>query len=125
MKKGDYMSEIKKIEQDKEEATGKKRVTLARAEDFSLVYTDSIQVSVNSYDFKLTCTVSQTLLNGDTVITEMATIILTPQHAKDLAESLTKQVADYDKNVMQLGFRKGFESHRKENLKKLLGERSA
>ncbi|MDQ3180038.1 MAG: DUF3467 domain-containing protein [Acidobacteriota bacterium] len=88
--------------QDSKENNEKQKVSLARADDYRFFYTDNVQTSVSAFDFKLTCSVNQTLLNGDVLITEFATIVISPQHAKLLAASLNRQVEDYEKNVMPL-----------------------
>jgi Protein of unknown function (DUF3467) len=81
---------------------GKQNVTIGRTPEYSIFYADGARMSVSAYDMKLTFTVTETMFNNDARITEVATVVLSPQHAKDLAEALTRNVADYEKNVMSL-----------------------
>jgi hypothetical protein len=119
------MAETKTNGQDNKESAGKKKISLARADDFTLLYADSIQISMSQYDFKLTCIVNQTLLNGDAVVTEFATVIISPLHAKALAESLTKQVAEYEKDIMPLKVNKEFKAKHDASIKKMFFDKTS
>lgn len=79
-----------------------RNVTIGRAPEFHIIYADGARMGISAYDIKLTFTITETMFNNDARITEIATVVLSPQHAKDLAIALTNNVADYEKNVMKL-----------------------
>lgn len=84
------------------ETPEKPKVSIGRTQDFSIIYADGARLSISAYDIKLTFTITESLFNNDVRITEIATVVLSPQHAKDLAKTLTANVADYEKNIMPL-----------------------
>ncbi len=109
-------------ENDSETSDAKRKVSLARADTYGLFYADAVQLSISAYDFKLTFSVNQTLLNGDVLITELSTVVLTPQHAKELATRLAQNVVQYEKDVMSLEVKEDFEQKQKKFLASPVGE---
>lgn len=83
-------------------------VEVARSEDYRLIYADGVRITVGGYDVKLTLSVNEKMLDGKTMVTDQATIVLSPQHAKDLAVKLTDQVAAFEKDIMPLNFTEKF-----------------
>lgn len=93
------------------------KITISRAADYTVLYSDTVRLSVNQYDFKLTFSVNETLPNKDVQITEMLTIVLSPQHAKVLAETLAKNVDYYENNVLSLELKENFEELHEKTLR--------
>jgi hypothetical protein len=97
------MAEAKpKLSSKKAINSNKRQVSIGRAQDYALMYADGVRISISGYDIKLTFTVTETLATGNVMITEMATIAISPQHAKELAVVLTRNVAQYEKDIMPL-----------------------
>lgn len=102
---------VKKVEQSRE-----RNITVARSNDYGLIYSDTARISISAYDIKVTFSLNETLPDGSGLITEMITIALSPLHAKSLAESLTKNVARYEEQVMSLDINKDFEASHRETI---------
>ncbi len=96
------MAETKLIKKEKKEETEKRSITVQRAAGYGVIYSDTVRMSLSAYDFKLTFCINETLPDNNGLITEMVTIVLTPQHAKDLAETLTKNISRYEREIMPL-----------------------
>lgn len=96
------MAENKTVKKEKKEEIQKRNISITRAADYGVIYSDTARMSISAYDIKITFGVNETLPNNDVLITEIVTVALTPQHAKDLAETLTKNVARYEQDVMPL-----------------------
>ena len=86
----------------------KGKVMIGRAEDYRLVYADGVRITVGGYDIKLTLSTNEKMLDGATLITDQVTVVLSPQHAKDLAIKLSEQVAAFEKDIMPLNFTEKF-----------------
>lgn len=111
--KNNNPSEIEEIE-----TSDQRTVNIGRAPDFGIMYSDGVRMSISAYDIKLTFVVNESLPNNDTLITELITVVLSPQHAKELATTLTKNVEKYENEVMSLQFNEDYQ--KKLNEKKLL-----
>ncbi len=71
-------------------------------ENHKTFYVNSVQIQQSLYDFKLIFGLFDTLPNGKTQITNLETILISPQHAKELANVLTENVRLYEENFMPL-----------------------
>ena len=71
-------------------------------ENLPIMYADSARVAMSYYDFKLTFAVTTTLVDGKNIMQELATVILSPLHAKMLVDTLSKNVERYEREVMSL-----------------------
>jgi hypothetical protein len=105
-----------KIAKKATQESPKRNVTINRATDYGIMYSDTTRMSMSAYDIKVTFSVNESLPNNDVLITEMVTIALTPQHAKDLAESLTRNVERYEREVMPLNVNEKHQLEHKESL---------
>jgi len=100
----------------KEEEVQKRNVTVARANDYGLLYSDAARININAYDIKVTFSINEKLPDGSGLITEMITIVLSPLHAKKFAETLAKNVAKYEEQVMTLNINEDFEASHRETI---------
>lgn len=73
-----------------------KETKILRDENYRLFYADRIEFRVSPFDFKFNLITTQNLVTGGLLLVEQATLILSPQHAKQLSEILTKNVASYE-----------------------------
>ncbi|MCA1625273.1 MAG: DUF3467 domain-containing protein [Acidobacteria bacterium] len=96
------MVDTKTIKKEKKEEIEKRKVNIARATDYGVIYSDTVRMSLSAYDFKLTFSVNETLPDNSVLITEMITVALTPQHVKDLVETLNQNIARYEREIMPL-----------------------
>jgi|GEM_PF-6358461 len=99
------MAETKKPitnEYPDEEGGKKQLVTVVTPENFPIYYADAVRTAISLYDLKLTFAVTTATADGNNIMTELATIILSPLHAKRLLESLEKNVRQYENEVMPL-----------------------
>jgi hypothetical protein len=81
------------------------KVGFRRLQDLTVQYADGARFSISAYDIKITFQVTETLVNNDSIITEFATIALSPAHAKDFAETLLRNVKRYEQDIMPLEIR--------------------
>lgn len=114
------MANTKTAKKEKEEETTQKRsINVARSTDYGIIYSDTARISITTYDIKLTFSVNETLPDGNPLITEMVTVALSPLHAKVLAETLTRNVAKYEEQVMRLNINEDLRLANQEALEKL------
>jgi hypothetical protein len=71
-------------------------------EDHKIIYANSVQVAQNLYDFRLIFGLVSGVKNGKLQIANLESIILSPQHAKQLAEVLAENVRKYEEQYMPL-----------------------
>lgn len=71
-------------------------------ENHRVVYANVVQVLQNLYDFKLTFGQITGMKNGRLQVLGIQSIIVSPQHAKQLASILSTNVEQYEKNYMPL-----------------------
>lgn len=71
-------------------------------ENHKVVYSNVAQVLQNLYDFKITFGQITGMKNGRLQVLGLQSIILSPQHAKQLAKVLTENVEQYEKLYMPL-----------------------
>jgi len=75
---------------------------IAYDESHKVTYSNVAQVLQNLYDFRLTFGLLSGKKNDRTQISGLQTIIITPQHAKQLAALLTENVRIYEEQFMPL-----------------------
>jgi hypothetical protein len=92
-------------------------VAIGRASDYTLFYADGVRMSISAYDVKLVFSINEVLPNGDMRITEIATIALSPLHAKELSEKLAFNVARYENEFMPLEVKQEYKDLRDKNLR--------
>lgn len=111
----------------KSDTTSEKKRTLSvqRSSDYSIVYSDAVRTSLGPYDLKMTFSINELLPDEDVLITEIVTVVLTPQHAKVLAETLTRNVERYEKEIMPLETTEDFKKKEKRSIKDLLAQQGA
>jgi hypothetical protein len=77
-------------------------VDITFGENHSLIYSDSIRVGINAYDIRMGVGLVIGNKNNKLQIQEQATIIFSPQHAKEVARVLLANVEEYEKKIMKL-----------------------
>lgn len=78
-------------------------------ENHSLLYANSVQIQMSLYDFNLIFGMVGGIKNGRVQIAALQTIIISPQHAKELAKVLTENVQKYEEKFMALPIRRKIE----------------
>ena len=53
---------------------------------------------------------SETFPDGSVNVNEVATIIMSPQHAKEFAEKLTKNVKQYEDEILNIKFKQKYKN---------------
>lgn len=85
----------------------KQIISFEKDEDYRFGYSNIIQVLHTAYDFQLTfglVDAGQRVVGPTAKVTAVATIAMTPQHAKKFAEVLNQNIARYEATVMALPF---------------------
>jgi hypothetical protein len=106
------------------EQTAKKerKINIQRSSDYGVMYADGVRIALGGYDVKLTFHFTETLANNDVLITEIATVVLSPQHAKDLAQKLTNNIKVYEDDIMELEFKDKFKQRESRATKELINQ---
>ena len=112
------MANTKTVKKDNKE-TQKKTINIARSSDYNIIYSDTARISISAYDIKVTFSLNETLPDGNTLITELVTVALSPLHAKVLADILSRNVVKYEEQVMPLNVIEGAIVSQDEELKNL------
>ena len=89
------------MSEDKKLTTGDKREPESvRLDNFVRVYANSAQIEATAWDFRIIF--GELRKSGDQdkkIIEQSVEVIMSPQHAKVLAEVLSKQVGVYEKRM--------------------------
>jgi hypothetical protein len=88
----------------KEADESKPQFRIGKSADHMLIYADGVRIITGGYDMKFVFSTNEVGPDGKTYITEHLTLVLTPQHVKDLAEKMTEQAAKYEEDFMPLNF---------------------
>lgn len=86
-----------------------RRINFDKGDDHQVVYSNVIQVLHTPIDFQLTFGMVDASLkrpNNAATVKAVASIMLSPQHAKQLASVLIANVRKYEEEYMKLDFRK-------------------
>ncbi len=75
-------------------------------EKHTTIYANSVQVQQSLYDFKLTFGMVEGVKNGNPQLRSLQSVILTPQHVKELVRVLAENVAAYERDSMELTLRR-------------------
>ncbi len=114
------MAETKTIKKEKAEETPKRNINVTRAADYGIIYSDTVRMASSAYDIKVTFGINEVLPDNNVLITEMVTVALTPQHAKDLAKTLAENIARYEQDIMPLNISEKHKLEQKKLIQKLL-----
>jgi hypothetical protein len=73
-----------------------------RTDKFVRAYTNAANLEVTPWDFKLVFGELKKNSDGKTVIEQSVEVTMSPQHAKALADILSTNVREYEKNVGEI-----------------------
>ncbi len=90
-------NELDKIEDD----LGR-LVNVARSGDYKLFYSDRAEFRVSPFDVKINLYTTQELPTKETLLVEHATLIMSPQHAKQFCEVLLSNIESYEREFGEL-----------------------
>lgn len=73
-----------------------------RSQTFMSIYSNSAQLEVTPWDFRLIFGELKPEANKPPKIEQLVSIIMSPQHAKALVQMLTTYLQEYEKNVGEI-----------------------
>jgi hypothetical protein len=78
------------------------QLEFVRSERFTTVYTNSANLEVTPWDFRLTFGELQRVPNKSPRVEQFVAVVMSPQHAKALLAILRNHVEEYEKQVGEI-----------------------
>jgi len=83
-------------------ASGSQQLESVRSQGFVSIYSNSAQLDVTPWDFRLTFGELKPEANKPPKIEQLVGVVMSPQHAKALVQILSTFVQEYEKNVGEI-----------------------
>jgi hypothetical protein len=96
------MTTKRKIQKQPNKAVTATRPQFIADENHKTIYSNIVQVLHGVYDFQLSFGLYEGIQQGKPIVKALQTIVISPQHAKQLALLLTENVAKYERYYMEL-----------------------